>query len=147
MDSCPSWACLSDLGGGQRPSRNASKAKMKRKFFRPPAARFCLTPQDFFFILALCQGEIGPVCEREGLPPRNIERRNGTGERPEWGASPAKPSKPLCCDQLQCSPGWYRCGVSWRFLRSRCWPFLFRNQDTLRLPDRRRRQRSEFLLD
>src|SRR5207302_8223183 len=35
--------------------------------------------------------------ELEGkyLPSRNNARRNGTEERPEWGASPAKPSKPL----------------------------------------------------
>jgi hypothetical protein len=35
--------------------------------------------------------------ELEGkyLRSRNIVRRNGTEERPEWGASPAKPSKPL----------------------------------------------------
>src|SRR5215469_5591821 len=29
------------------------------------------------------------------LRSRNNVRRNGTEERPEWGASPAKPSKPL----------------------------------------------------
>src|SRR5256714_15045150 len=35
--------------------------------------------------------------ELEGnyLRSRNKVRRNGTEERPEWGASPAKPSKPL----------------------------------------------------
>src|ERR1700692_343274 len=34
--------------------------------------------------------------ELEGiLQSRNIARRNGTEERPEWDASPAKPSKPL----------------------------------------------------
>src|SRR5437660_3581938 len=37
------------------------------------------------------------VVELEGnyLRSRNKVRRNGTEERPEWGASPAKPSKPL----------------------------------------------------
>src|SRR5436305_10279599 len=37
------------------------------------------------------------VVELEGnyLQSRNNVRRNGTEERPEWGASPAKPSKPL----------------------------------------------------
>ena len=32
---------------------------------------------------------------KEYLRSRNKERRNGTEERPEWGASPAKPSEPL----------------------------------------------------
>src|SRR6266849_6756321 len=37
------------------------------------------------------------VVELEGkyLRSRNKVRRNGTEERPEWGASPAKPSEPL----------------------------------------------------
>ncbi len=34
-------------------------------------------------------------CEGNYLQSRNKVRRNGTEERPEWGASPAKPSKPL----------------------------------------------------
>src|SRR5207302_11029044 len=33
--------------------------------------------------------------EGKYLRSRNNVRRNGTEERPEWGASPAKPSKPL----------------------------------------------------
>jgi hypothetical protein len=33
--------------------------------------------------------------EGKYLRSRNKVRRNGTEERPEWGASPAKPSKPL----------------------------------------------------
>jgi hypothetical protein len=33
--------------------------------------------------------------EGKYLRSRNRVRRNGTEERPEWGASPAKPSKPL----------------------------------------------------
>src|SRR5713226_6533926 len=54
----------------------------------------------------VCQGSIYPewdgsslfgVVELEGkyLRSRNKVRRNGTEERPEWGASPAKPSEPL----------------------------------------------------
>src|SRR5713226_10709083 len=64
--------------------------------------------QDAFYSLyfGVCQGSIYPewggsnlfgVVELEGkyLRSRNKARRNGTEERPEWGASPAKPSKPL----------------------------------------------------
>src|SRR6059058_5420856 len=36
--------------------------------------------------------------EGKYLRSRNNVRRNGSEERPEWGASPAKPSKPLRTD-------------------------------------------------
>src|SRR6266436_9951229 len=64
--------------------------------------------QDAFYSLyfGVCQGSTYPewggsnlfgVVELEGnyLRFRNKVRRNGREERPEWGASPAKPSKPL----------------------------------------------------
>src|SRR6266436_1115898 len=65
-----------------------------------------LTGRVFFPILRCLSGMLYPewggsglfgVVELEGnyLQSWNKVRRNGTEERPEWGASPAKPSKPL----------------------------------------------------
>src|SRR6266404_4242163 len=52
--------------------------------------------------------------ELEGyLQSRNIARRNGTEERPEWGASPAKPSKPL---RVETGSGFLPSGMRTEFL-------------------------------
>src|SRR6267378_359675 len=47
------------------------------------------------------------------LRSRNIARRNGTEERPEWGASPAKPSKPL---RVETRSGFLPSGMRTEFL-------------------------------
>src|SRR5437667_6899701 len=52
----------------------------------------------FSLYFSTCQGVWDPVVGREDLRLRNKARRNGSEERPEWGASPAKPSKPLRTD-------------------------------------------------
>src|SRR4030081_2756456 len=64
-----------------------------------------LTDPFFFSILSVCLGLFCPCSKRNGgfyvarswkdLHSRNIARRIGSEERPEWDASPAKPSKPL----------------------------------------------------
>src|SRR5215472_3445009 len=52
---------------------------------------------------------------KEILRSQNKDRWNGTEERPEWGASPEKPSKPLRFDtRSRKSVSWIVCGVS-------CW--------------------------
>jgi hypothetical protein len=52
------------------------------------------------------------------------DRRNGTEERPEWGASPEKPSKPLRFGTKSGTiASWSACGVSCWYLRSRRKPF------------------------
>jgi hypothetical protein len=51
-------------------------------------------------------------------------RRNGTEERPEWDASPEKPSKPLRIGtRSYVLLSWPVCGVSCLFLRIRSAPF------------------------
>src|SRR3979411_2700267 len=79
-------------------------ADFHRKLFEIVAKN--LTVSGFLLILPCLSGKVFPewggskwfgVVELEGkyLRSRNKVRRNGTEERPEWGASPAKPSKPL----------------------------------------------------
>ena len=49
----------------------------------------------FTYTYRFVRGNFVPVVEGEGLLLRNVGLGTGRGERPEWGASPAKPSKPL----------------------------------------------------
>src|SRR5438477_10851435 len=51
--------------------------------------------------------------EGKYLRSRTKVRRNGTEERPEWGASPAKPSKPL---RVETGSGFLPSGMRTEFL-------------------------------
>jgi hypothetical protein len=93
-----------------------------------------LTEPPFFSILCVLSGEFPPSStatrtawggwlEGNSSVPEQ-DRRNGTEERPEWGASPEKPSKPLRFG-TKSGPlaSWSACGVSCWYLRSRRKPF------------------------
>src|SRR3989442_1739541 len=77
----------------------------------------------FSLYFSTCQGVWDPVVGREDLRLRNKARRNGAEERPEWGASPAKPSEPLR-SRPEVKPYFLeRCGASCWFLRIRTYAF------------------------
>jgi hypothetical protein len=104
------------------------------QFFLLDCFESCLTEPPFFSILCVLSGDFSPssaatsqvgVVGWKGiLQSRNIDRRNGTEERPEWGASPEKPSKPLRFGTKSGTfASWSACGVSCWYLRSRRKPF------------------------
>ena len=72
-------------------STEGSRKKFDRARSFPYTLRFV---RDVSTLVRATASAVGGL-EGNYLRSRNKVRRNGTEERPEWGASPAKPSKPL----------------------------------------------------
>ncbi len=84
-------------------SRRLAKGNFSAKF-SSGCCESDLTHHNFSPILCCLLGVVCPsssasgvfgACSWKDLYSRNIARRIGSKERPEWDASPAKPSKPL----------------------------------------------------
>ena len=80
---------------------------------RPEALRFLCFPQGkrvdtnccFPYTCAVVLRPFGLVVKGKSPSPGTKKDGTGKGERPKWGASPAKPRKPLRILQMQFTSG------------------------------------------
>jgi len=59
---------------------------------------------SFFYTSSVVQGRLGLVVKGKSSAPEQRTTERGWEERPEWGASPAKPCEPLRFRQMQFTP-------------------------------------------